>query len=241
MDDSIKEIVITGINVTDYKIDGKKGLLTLLQKLDGFGKRIRLSSMEEGLIEEEFVAGLSKLKNFCPHFHLSLQSGSNNVLKSMNRHYTKEEFLKSVDLIRKYFPLAGITTDVIVGFPTETDTDYEESEEFIKQANFSQLHIFKYSQRPGTAAVKLYKDISPKIKQARLERLEMVNEELKHNFIAKNDGGEVLVEECNEGFYVGYTKNYIRCYILSDEDLIGKIIKVKFENCFQDGVKAIKI
>lgn len=241
MGEEIKEIVITGINVTDYKINGKNGLLLLLQNLDKFEKRIRLSSMEEGLIEEEFVAGLSKLKNFCPHFHLSLQSGANSVLKSMNRHYTKEDFLRSVNLIRKYFPLAGITTDVIVGFPTETEENYEESEKFIKEAKFSQLHIFKYSQRPGTVAVKLFKDLSPEIKQARLERLEKINEELKSNFISKNDGGEVLIEECSEGYYVGYTKNYIRCYILSDEDLVGKIIRVKFENSFQDGVKATKI
>ncbi len=241
MNESIKEIVITGINVTDYKIDGKKGLLTLLQQIDKYGKRIRLSSMEEGLIEEEFVQGLSELKNFCPHFHLSLQSGSNSVLKSMNRHYTKEEFLKSVELIRKYFPLAGITTDVIVGFPTESDENFEESENFIKEAQFSQLHIFKYSQRPGTAAVKLYKDITPQVKQERLERLEKLNEKLKENFIAQNNGGEVLIEEFADGYFVGYTKNYIRCYISSDENLVDKIISVKFENSFRDGVKAAKI
>ncbi len=241
MSESIKEIVVTGINVTDYKIDGKKGLLTLLQNLDNFGKRIRLSSMEEGLIEEEFVEGLSKLKNFCPHFHLSLQSGSNSVLKTMNRHYTKEEFLKSIELIRKYFPLAGITTDVIVGFPTETDENFEESLEFIQKARFSQLHIFKYSQRPSTAAEKLYKDIPPEIKQIRLDRLEEINEKLKKNFIAQNSGGEVLIEENCEGYYVGYTKNYIRCYILSNEDTVGKIIDVKFAKAYKDGVKALKI
>ncbi len=241
LDDSIKEIVITGIDVTDYKIDGERGLLTLLKALDGFGKRLRLSSMEEGLIEENFIEGLSKLKNFCPHFHLSLQSGCNDVLKKMNRHYTKEEFASSVKLIRKYFPLAGITTDVIVGFPSESEENFNESFEFVKEMKFSQLHIFKYSQRDGTAAAKLYKDLNPEIKQERLEIFEELNQKLKSEFIALNHMGEVLVEELVQGEYAGYTRNYIRCYISSNENLVGKIINVKLESPYKEGVKAIKI
>ena len=142
--DNIKEVVLTGINVTDYKIDGQPALLTLLEELDAFGKRLRLSSMEESLVGENFVSGLSKLNNFCPHFHLSLQSGCDSVLKRMNRHYTASEFAQSVKTIRKYFPLAGITTDVIVGFPGESDTEFEETFNFIKEVGFSQLHIFQY-------------------------------------------------------------------------------------------------
>ena len=124
LSEQIKEIVLTGINVTDYKIDGKEGLLTLLNELDTFGKRLRLSSIEESIISEKFIEGLSKLSNFCPHFHLSLQSGCDNTLKKMNRHYTSEDFFNTINLIRKYFPLAGITTDVIVGFPTENEEDF---------------------------------------------------------------------------------------------------------------------
>ena len=143
--DDVKEIVLTGINLSDFKIDGENGLLKLLQALDGFGKRIRLSSMEECIIDESFVKQLSQLKNFCPHFHLSLQSGSDSVLKRMNRHYTTKEFLQTCQLIRKYFPLAGITTDVIVGFPGESEEEFLQTEDFIKQVQFSGLHIFPYS------------------------------------------------------------------------------------------------
>ena len=172
LSDEVQEIVLTGINVTDYKIDGQKGLLTLLTQLDKFGKRLRLSSMEETLVDEEFIKGLSKLENFCPHFHLSLQSGSDSTLKRMNRHYKAEDFKKSVKLIRKYFPLAGITTDIIVGFPNESDKEFKDSYNFAKDVKFSQLHIFQYSMRDGTVATKLYKDLSPKIKQERYEKLE---------------------------------------------------------------------
>lgn len=244
LSDDIKEIVLTGINVTDYKIDGKPSLLTLLEELDTFGKRLRLSSMEESLVTEAFVQGLSKLNNFCPHFHLSLQSGSNNVLKRMNRHYTAEQFKASVNLIRKYFPLAGITTDIIVGFPNESEEEFEETYNFAKEVAFSQLHIFQYSKREGTVAAKLYKDLPPQIKQSRFERLNELNEKLKLDFIKKNKQGEVLIEEKVDGFYAGYTKNYIRCYIEDNSSLqkygslIDKIVSVKIKEPFRDGAKA---
>ena len=242
--DDIKEIVLTGINVTDYKIDGKPSLLTLLEELDTFGKRLRLSSMEESLVTEAFVQGLSKLNNFCPHFHLSLQSGSNSVLKRMNRHYTAEQFKASVNLIRKYFPLAGITTDIIVGFPRESEEEFEETYNFAKEVAFSQLHIFQYSKREGTVAAKLYKDLPPQIKQSRFERLNELNDKLKLDFIKKNKQGEVLIEEKVDGFYAGYTKNYIRCYIEDNSSLqkygslIDKIVFVKIKEPFRDGAKA---
>lgn len=244
LSDDIKEIVLTGINVTDYKIDGKPSLLTLLEELDTFGKRLRLSSMEESLVTEDFVQGLSKLNNFCPHFHLSLQSGSNSVLKRMNRHYTAEQFKASVELIRKYFPLAGITTDIIVGFPNESEEEFEETYNFAKEVAFSQLHIFQYSKREGTVAAKLYKDLPPQIKQSRFERLNELNEKLKLDFIKKNKQGEVLIEEKVDGFYTGYTKNYIRCYIEDNSalqkygNLIDKIVSVKIKEPFKDGAKA---
>lgn len=238
LDSSVKEIVLTGINVTDYKIDGKPSLLTLLEELDTFGKRLRLSSMEETLITKQFAEGLTKLNNFCPHFHLSLQSGSNSVLKRMNRHYTADEFKKSVDTIRKYFPLAGITTDVIVGFPGESEEEFNETLNFIKDIGFSQLHIFQYSNREGTVASKLYKDLPHNIKQQRFEALNELNQSLKQAFIKKNKKGKVLVEEKVDDFYVGYSENYIRCYIKSDKDLIDNIVEVKIGKPFEDGALA---
>lgn len=240
LDDSIKEIVLTGINVTDYKIDDKPGLLTLLTELDKFGKRLRLSSMEESLVQEEFVKGLSKLNNFCPHFHLSLQSGCDSVLKRMNRHYNTKEFADSVNLIRKYFPLAGITTDVIVGFPDESDDEFQKTYEFIEKIGFSQLHIFQYSNREGTVASKIYKDLPANVKQQRFERLNELNEILMGKFINKNKNNkvEVLVEEKIGDLYVGYSKNYIRCYIESKQDLINKVVDVKIKYPFRDGAYA---
>ena len=236
--DDIKEIVLTGINVTDFKIDGQKGLLALLEKLDKFGKRLRLSSMEESLVDENFVKGLKNLKNFCPHFHLSLQSGSGKVLKDMNRKYLPEEFENSINLIRKYFPNAGITTDVIVGFPTEDDKLFKETKEFIEKIKFSALHIFQYSKREGTVASRL-KDNLPEVKKERSQILEELDKKLKKDFIKQNSFGKVLVEEKVGEFFVGYTENYIKCYIKSELDLLNKIVKVKIDKPFEDGALAI--
>lgn len=227
LSEQIKEIVLTGINVTDYKIDGKEGLLTLLNELDTFGKRLRLSSIEESIISEKFIEGLSKLSNFCPHFHLSLQSGCDNTLKKMNRHYTSEDFFNTINLIRKYFPLAGITTDVIVGFPTENEEDFKKSYDFIKKCNFSQLHIFQYSQREGTMASKLYKDLPYSVKHERSEKLFELNRALQENFIKQNKYVEVLVEEKEGDYYIGYSKNYIKCKLQTKDNLLGQIVRAK--------------
>jgi len=238
LDDEIKEIVLTGINVTDYKIDGEKGLGVLMEELDLVGKRLRLGSVEDTLVDESFIKKLSDLDHFCPHFHLSLQSGSESVLKRMNRHYSPKQFYKSVKLIRKYFPLAGITTDVIVGFPEESEKEFKETYKFVKKVGFSQLHIFAYSQREGTVASKLYKDLPHNIKQERSGILEKLNKKMKLKFLKKNKVGKVLVEEKIENFYVGYTENYIRCYIKSDKDITNQILNVKIGKPYKDGVVA---
>ena len=243
LDENIKEIVLTGINVTDYKIDGEKKLGVVLEELNTMGKRLRLGSVEDTIIDEEFVKKLASLENFCPHFHLSLQSGSASVLKRMNRHYTPQQFANSVKLIRKYFANAGITTDVIVGFPEETEEEFEETYKFIKEVGFSQLHIFQYSQREGTVASKIYKDMDSHIKQERSEKLEQLNKKLKLEFLHKNKGqvnkmGNVLIEEKIDDHYVGYTENYIRCYVKSKEDITGKIVNVKIRKPFKDGAEA---
>lgn len=230
----VKEIVLVGIDVSDFQIDGKKALGTLLTKLDGFGKRLRLSSMEDNLIEDEFMETLSKLKNFCPHFHLSLQSGCDNVLKKMNRKYTTAQFEESVSKIRKYFPNAGITTDIIVGFPTESDDDFEQTMKFVEKIKFSQLHIFPYSKRDGTVAEKLYKDLSGTVKMQRLKRLEKLGETLKIDFINQNKTGKVLIEEKNGDYCEGYTENYIKCYVKGDFN-VGDIVEVKIVKPFKNG------
>lgn len=235
--DDVKEVVLVGIDVSDFKIDGKKGLGKLLQTLDKYGKRLRLSSMEDSLIDEEFLKVLSTLKNFCPHFHLSLQSGCDNVLKKMNRHYTTDEFAASVALIRKYFPLAGITTDIIVGFPTETEEDFEETLKFVESVKFSQLHIFPYSKRDGTAASKLYKDLSGKVKNERVKRLEKLGDRLKTEFLRENKTGKVLIEAKNGDYFDGYTENYIKCYVSGDLK-VGEIVDVQIKKSFKDGVFA---
>ncbi|MBQ8908720.1 MAG: tRNA (N(6)-L-threonylcarbamoyladenosine(37)-C(2))-methylthiotransferase MtaB [Clostridia bacterium] len=245
LSEDIKEIVLTGINVTDYKVDGQPALLTLLQQLDGLGKRIRLGSVEDSLVSEEFVKGLAQLSNFCPHFHLSLQSGCDSVLKRMNRHYTTNQFAQSVAIIRKYFPLAGITTDVIVGFCEESEEEFMQTCKFVKDVKFSQLHIFPYSKREGTVAAKLYKDLSGEIKSQRVQALEKIGAKLKTNFIKKNKRASVLIEEKEGDYFVGYSENYIRCYLPAKdvkEDPTNRVLNVKIKKCFKDGaiVKIVK-
>ena len=222
----VKEIVLVGIDVSDYQQDGKRALIDLLERLDGFNKRIRLSSMEDNLIDEDFVKRLSKLKNFCPHFHLSLQSGSDEVLKKMNRKYTTNDFMKSVKLIRKYFKNAGITTDVIAGFPIETEEDFKKSCEFIEKVEFSDLHIFPYSKREGTVASKIYKDLPKSIKNERVKVLEEIKKKDKLKFIIQNDLVEILVEEEKDGVFYGYSKNYIKCKLKGNFQ-VGDIVKAK--------------
>lgn len=225
LDSSIKEIVLTGINLSDFKIEGKLGLLTLLQKLDKYNLRMRLSSMEEVIADEEFIKGLSGLKNFCPHFHLSLQSGSDSVLKRMNRRYTTEQFKTTCTLIRKYFPTASITTDVIVGFPGESDQEFNETKQFIADTAFSGLHIFPYSHREGTVASR-QKDLNFLVKKARAEELAILDEKLRKEFIEKNKSGRVLIEEVFDGKSYGFTQNYIKCEI--DAVLnVGDIVEVE--------------
>lgn len=233
----VKEIVLTGINVTDFKVEGKSGLLRLLQQLDSLGKRLRLSSLEETLVDEEFVKNLAELENFCPFFHLSLQSGSEQVLKSMNRKYSPEEFKKSVNIIRKYFKNAGITTDVIVGFPTETDELFDESYNFIKDVGFSGLHIFQYSKRPGTVAARL-NDLPSSVKKERAKKLEELDKLLRHKFISQNKEVSVLIEEKEGEFYVGYSKNYIKCYIKSNKDIVGQVVLAKIVQPYLEGAEA---
>lgn len=221
----VKEVVLVGIDVSSYSSNGNS-LIDLLERLDKFNFRLRLSSMEDNLVSEDFVRRLSSLKNFCPHFHLSLQSGCDEVLKKMNRKYTTEDFKHTVELIRRYFPLAGITTDVIVGFPTETEENFKDTVKFIEEIGFSDLHIFPYSNRTGTAASKLYKDLPKSVKTKREKVLQELKKRDKLEFIKKNDIVEILLEEEENGVFYGYSKNYIKCKIKGDFQ-VGDIVQAK--------------
>lgn len=228
-----KEIILTGIHVGSYGYDlGKERLIDLIEaiaEVDGI-KRIRLSSVEQGIISEEFLQRVVETGKLCDHFHLSLQSGSDEILKKMNRKYNCDEFYKSTELIRKYMPDAGLTTDVIVGFPEESEKNFKETVEFIKKVNFSKIHIFKYSKRAGTPAAKIKNQIDGNIKIQRADILAELNEDLMKNFKMKNFGKNrslLVEEEIEKGKFLGYTTNYIRCLVSSDNDIRNKIIDVK--------------
>lgn len=235
------EVVVTGINLSSYgkDIPGSNGLIEVARVFKNLKTRFRFSSLEVNIITDEFLKELKTFNNFCDHFHLSLQSGSNNTLKSMNRHYTKEQYLDKVNLIRKYFPNAGITTDLIVGFATETEEDFEESLEFAKQVNFAAMHIFPYSVRKGTVAEK-FKNVATNV-DMRVKRMSEAAEQMKKEFIEKNIGltHEVIIENQKDGYFLAHTKNYILCYIKSNEPLKSNdVLNVKLTNIYESGAIA---
>ncbi len=234
---SPKEAVLNGINLSAYDYNGIK-LTQLIETLSKVECRIRLGSLEVNIIDDEFLIALKNLKDFAPHFHLSLQSGSNSVLKKMNRHYTTEEYLEKVNLIRKYFPDAGITTDIIVGFPTETEDDFNETLEFVDKVEFSDIHPFPFSPRSGTVAYKM-QDINPQIKKERLNKMLSKKAQMKNDFALSMVGKRLtcLIEEKKDGFYQGYTENYLRVY-LEEKDVKEDLVKVKIESPFKDGAIA---
>lgn len=231
-----KEIVITGINISDYRINGNLGLKQLMKALGEVKARIRIGSLEVNIINEELLQTLKEMPNFCPSFHLSLQSGSDKVLWEMNRHYTTKEYLNKVNLVRKYFENAAITTDLIVGYPTETQKDFENTLNFIKQVGFASVHYFAYSSRKGTKAGAL-PQINGTIISEREESLKPVVEEMHMNYLQNFLGHplDVLVEEQKGVFYEGFSENYIRCYIDSEVKL-GEIVKVMPVSVYQKGL-----
>lgn len=231
------EAVITGIDLSAYD-KSKNGLKGLIAGLFDVNCRIRLGSLEVNVIDGEFLDTLKKLKNFAEHFHLSLQSGSDAVLKSMNRHYTAEEFAKKCDLIRDRFPGAGITTDIIVGYPTETEENFEETLALARRVRFSDIHCFPYSAREGTVGAKL-KQLPAAVKDERMDRLLALKGELKREFIRKNLGTlhDFVPEEIENGMIVGYTGNYLRCYVKGDF-FERKIYKIRLTAEYLDGAAA---
>ncbi len=231
------EAIITGINLSDYRY-GDLGLTGLIEKLKDVNARIRLGSLEVRVIDDGFLRAVKGLKDFAPHFHLSLQSGSNAVLKKMNRKYTREEFIEKVGYIRRYFPLAGITTDIIAGFPTETEEDFADTLSLVETVKFSDIHPFIFSPRDGTPAYKM-QDLPPCVKKSRLDRLLEVKKRLKAEFAAAMRGKTLrfLPEEYKDGFTEGYSENYLRIYV-KGELPVGKIINVTVNAPYLDGATA---
>lgn len=231
-----KEIVISGIDMSSFK----PSLSSLMKALYSIKSRIRIGSLEVNVVTPELLDVLKNMPNFCPQFHLSLQSGCDTVLKRMNRHYTTQEFKQKVDLIRSYFPYANITTDIIVGFAMETDAEFKETCDFVREVGFGDAHIFPYSVRKGTVASKIYKEDLPlKIKKDRVDILENVVAETRKKYIESLIGHEftVLTEDHENGFVVGYSENYIKFY-LPENTNTDKLIKVKLVAPFLDGAKA---
>ena len=233
----IKEVVITGIHVASYGKDFEEniGLIDLLEainKIDGI-ERIRLSSIEPNIIDEEFVKRLSKLEKICPHFHLSLQSGCDETLKRMNRKYTTKKYKEAVDLLRNYFPDVNFTTDVIVGFPGETEEEFNTTYKFLEEIKFYRMHVFKYSKRRGTVAEKMPNQIDGNIKEERSNKLIELSNKNENEYNESYIGKEVnvLFEEYENGYFRGYTTNYMMVNVPGkkedEEKLVDHIFTVK--------------
>ena len=228
-----KEIVLTGIHLSSY-VNNENKLIDVVEMIAGIEgvERIRLGSLEPNIVTEDFAKRLAKVDKICPHFHLSMQSGCDNTLKRMNRHYTSDEYFEKCELLRKYFDNPAFTTDVIVGFPGETQEDYEISREFVKKVRFSELHVFKYSKRDGTVAAKMENQIPEPVKTERSEDLIKVGENLTMEYRRKFIGKKVsvlfeeIINVAGENYWVGHTKEYIKVIMKSDKDISGDIKNV---------------
>lgn len=242
-----KEIVLTGIHISSYGLDFEhtadeqedygpfknSALIDLIEALSGIEglERIRLGSLEPRIITENFVRRLCKVPQICPHFHLSLQSGCDETLKRMNRHYTTALYLEKCGILRQYFDRPALTTDVIVGFPGETEEEFAQTERFLETVHFSDMHIFKYSKRRGTKAADMLNQIDPQIQSVRSEKLIALGERMKDDFLeaCKDQEQIVLIEEETEidgtKYMTGHSKNYIRCAFEMDGLVPNMVIK----------------
>lgn len=232
-ENGFKEIILTGIHVASY---GKDLINTTLidvirrvQEIKGI-ERIRFSSIEPNIVTEEFASELSKMSKVCDHFHLSLQSGCDRTLKRMNRKYDTAKYAESVDILRKYFPNTAVTTDIIAGFPDETDEDFEESIAFAERIGFSKIHAFPYSPKEGTPAARMQNQVLNAVKNERTARLIALSDKMADKFISRFIGQtmpvlyELQVSDC---VYEGYTTNYIRVHSKSCEDISNRIIDTR--------------
>ena len=233
-----KEVVLTGIHLSSYGVDIDDHLLSLIRdihEVEGI-ERIRMGSLEPRIITEEFAKALSTMHKICPHFHLSLQSGSNATLKRMNRKYTAEEYYEKCELLRKYFKDPALTTDVIVGFPGETEEEFAESRAFVDKVDFYETHIFKYSKREGTVAAGMPDQVPDQVKTARSNELIELGSVKKRQYEERLLGTtqEVLLEEEIERdgdlWQVGHTKEYVKIGCKLPQKMINKLINVEIEN-----------
>ena len=241
-----KEVVLTGIHLSSYGVDFEEatGLLELIQAVNAVKgiERIRLGSLEPKIVTEHFASELSKLDKICPHFHLSLQSGCDATLKRMNRKYTTKEYERGCELLRKYFVHPAITTDVIVGFPGETEDEFEQTKAYLEHIHFYEMHIFKYSKRKGTRAAVMPDQIDEQIKAARSEKLIALGHDMSKEFrkfyIGKNE--EVLFEEKavigDKEYFVGYTKEYVKVAKKTDENLENQIVSGRISGMLTDEI-----
>ena len=241
-----KEVVLTGIHLSSYGVDFEEatGLLELIQAVNAVKgiERIRLGSLEPKIVTEHFVSELSKLDKICPHFHLSLQSGCDATLKRMNRKYTTKEYERGCELLRKYFVHPAITTDVIVGFPGETEDEFEQTKAYLEHIHFYEMHIFKYSKRKGTRAAVMPDQIDEQIKAARSEKLIALGHDMSKEFrkfyIGKNE--EVLFEEKavigDKEYFVGYTKEYVKVAKETAENLENQIVSGRISGMLTDEI-----
>lgn len=241
-----KEVVLTGIHLSSYGVDFEEatGLLELIQAVNAVKgiERIRLGSLEPKIVTEHFASELSKLDKICPHFHLSLQSGCDATLKRMNRKYTTKEYERGCELLRKYFVHPAITTDVIVGFPGETEEEFAQTKAYLERIHFYEMHIFKYSKRKGTRAAVMPDQIDEQVKAARSEKLIALGHDMSKEFrkfyIGKNE--EVLFEEKavigDKEYFVGYTKEYVKVAKETDENLENQIVSGRISGMLTDEI-----
>ena len=246
-----KEIVLTGIHLSSYGVDTNDSLLHLIQevhKVEGI-ERIRLGSLEPRIVTEEFAAALSTMDKICPHFHLSLQSGCDETLARMNRRYNTAEYKVGCDILRKYFEHPAITTDVIVGFPGESEAEFEATEQYLKDIHFYEMHIFQYSKREGTKAAVMPNQVPEPVKKERSNRLLALEEEMSKEFREYYVGKEVtaLMEEPwefeGEQYFIGYTKEYVKVALKAaaseceeGSDWANQFVSGKIEKCLTSDV-----
>jgi len=239
-----KEFVLSGIHVASYGLDlGDTNLLDIIKsihEIDGV-ERIRIGSVEPSIITEEFVSELAKIPEFCPHFHISLQSGCDKTLLRMNRKYTADEYMKAVCAVRNNLDNPAVSTDIMVGFSGETEEDFVESCEFVKKVGFSKLHVFPYSIRRGTRAEKFSGAVSKPEKDRRCAKMIEIGNEMTSAFLNSQVGksAEVLFErQCGIGLYEGFTKNYAKVIKKSDVDISGEILSVNITSVEDDHLLA---
>ena len=239
-----QEFVLTGIHLSSYGGDCEDNLLELIKavhEIEGV-KRIRLGSLEPRIITEEFAQALGNMPKICPHFHLSLQSGCDATLMRMNRKYSAEEYLEGCRLLRKYFKNPALTTDVIVGFPQESEEEFEQSYKMIESVEFYETHIFKYSRRQGTRAAEMEGQVDEAVKTERSHKLIQLGKEKKQKYMKSFLGQqvEILFEETakiqGEEYWIGYTKEYLKVAAKSKENLENRIVLGKVERFIEEGI-----